>query len=170
MKHLFKVNFTVDHVTEQADLVMRMLEPWARQFVKKSEDYNNSGGAVSDNFGLMGQFMKLTDKIHKLRKPMWDDEINRRAGVPVDKLHFESAEEILDDIIGHAMLAKLELKQRREAVPKKRFSDLMPGIDHEALRQVSVSQDPLSSKNANSYVDGVYREGNPSFYPERPER
>lgn len=165
MRHLFKVNFTVDHVTEQADLVMRMLEPWARQFVKKSEDYNNSGGAVSDNFGLMGQFMKLTDKIHKLRKPMWDDEINRRAGVPVDKLHFESAEEILDDIIGHAMLAKLELKQRREAIPKKGMK--------EPLREPfseTVSQDPLSSKNANSYVDGVYREGNPSFYPERPER
>lgn len=165
MRHLFKVNFTVDHVTEQADLVMRMLEPWARQFVKKSEDYNNSGGAVSDNFGLMGQFMKLTDKIHKLRKPMWDDEINRRAGVPVDKLHFESAEEILDDIIGHAMLAKLEIKSRREAIPKKGMK--------EPLREPfseTVSQDPLSSKNANSYVDGVYREGNPSFYPERPER
>ena len=165
MRHLFKVNFTVDHVTEQADLVMRMLEPWARQFVKKSEDYNNSGGAVSDNFGLMGQFMKLTDKIHKLRKPMWDDEINRRAGVPVDKLHFESAEEILDDIIGHAMLAKLEIKSRREAIPKKGMKEPLRDPFSEP-----VSQDPLSSKNANSYADGVYREGNPSFYPERPER
>ena len=154
-------------MTEQADLVMRMLEPWARQFVKKSEDYNNSGGAVSDNFGLMGQFMKLTDKIHKLRKPMWDDEINRRAGVPVDKLHFESAEEILDDIIGHAMLAKLEIKNRREAIPKK-TKGVNIEIDEAALRRVS--QDPLSSKNANSYADGVYREGNPSFHPERPER
>ena len=170
MRHPFKLDLIIESVPTQAVDVLSMFEPWARQFVKKNQDYNNSGGAVSDNFGLMGQFMKLTDKIHKLRKPMWDDEINRRAGVPVDKLHFESAEEILDDIIGHAMLAKLELKQRREAVPKKRFSDLMPGIDHEALRQVSVSEDPLSSKNANSYVDGVYREGNPSFYPERPER
>ena len=165
MRHPFKLDLIIESVPTQAVDVLSMFEPWARQFVKKNQDYNNSGGAVSDNFGLMGQFMKLTDKIHKLRKPMWDDEINRRAGVPVDKLHFESAEEILDDIIGHAMLAKLEIKSRREAIPKKGMK--------EPLREPfseTVSQDPLSSKNANSYVDGVYREGNPSFYPERPER
>ena len=167
MRHPFKLDLIIESVPTQAVDVLSMFEPWARQFVKKNQDYNNSGGAVSDNFGLMGQFMKLTDKIHKLRKPMWDDEINRRAGVPVDKLHFESAEEILDDIIGHAMLAKLEIKNRREAIPKK-TKGVNIEIDEAALRRVS--QDPLSSKNANSYADGVYREGNPSFYPERPER
>lgn len=113
MGHSFKFNFEVPAPSEQADAVFRMIHPWVGQFARKNQDYTNSGGAVSDNFGIMGQFMKLTDKIHKLRKPMWDIRL-RGATEHEDDLNYESADEILDDIIGHAFLAKLYLAQERE--------------------------------------------------------
>lgn len=113
-------SFSVDHkVSDQARAVINMLPAWINLFVKKNQDYTNSGGQVADNFGIMGQFMKLTDKVHKLRKPLWDCEIQRQAGLAPDKnypsdLNFEDAAEILDDIIGHCMLTKLYLKEQKK--------------------------------------------------------
>lgn len=105
-------------VSRQAEAVFALIEPWVDQFNKKNQDYTNSGGAVSENFGILGQYMKLVDKVHKLRKPMWDSEIVRQAmnlghvTKRAEELNFEDAQEILDDIIGHALLAKLHLKER----------------------------------------------------------
>ena len=102
--------------TDQAKRVHHLMSIWFDEFLKKNQDYQTSTGNVSENFGLMGQYMKLTDKIHKLRTPMWDDEILRQAGKEgiVKELNFEGAEEILRDIIGHCFLALDFMEQRDE--------------------------------------------------------
>lgn len=90
-------------------------------FDRKSKDYTNSSGQVFEDSGLMGQFMKMRDKVKKLQKPMWDAEIvreARRLGLTASsqdlaKLEFEDAEEILKDMIGHAVLAISILKSRK---------------------------------------------------------
>lgn len=121
-------------VSDQAQRVFDMIIPWADQFNRKNQDYTNSGGAVSDNFGIMGQFMKLTDKIHKLRKPMWDVRL-RGATEHEDDLNYESADEILDDIIGHAFLAKLYLQEEREKSFKPKLG-MNPKITAPAVRPI----------------------------------
>lgn len=107
-------------VSEQAMEVIDLMLEWVHQFNLKNQDYTNSDGNVADNFGVMGQFMKLKDKIHKLKKPLWDNQILIQAGLLSPKgpirpqdMNFEDAEEILDDIIGHALLAKLKLRERK---------------------------------------------------------
>lgn len=100
--------------TPQADRIMYLVDEWFAEFVKKNSDYQTSSGNVSENFGLMGQYMKLNDKIHKLRKSMWDAEVVKEAmgqGLSNPKpdvtapFQFEGTEEILRDIIGHCFLA-----------------------------------------------------------------
>lgn len=94
-------------------------------FERKSKDYTNSGGQVFEDSGLMGQFMKMRDKIAKLKKPMWDREVLRQAAAmagrtdprftaetPHLNLEFEGAEEILMDLIGHSLLAISVLRER----------------------------------------------------------
>lgn len=91
-------------------------------FSAKSQDYTNSNGAVFEDSGLMGQHLKLTDKVKKLRKTMWDAEIIREArnlGITADngdlqQLRFEDTEEILMDVIGHCALAISILRGREE--------------------------------------------------------
>lgn len=96
-------------------------------FERKSKDYTNSGGQVFEDSGLMGQFMKMRDKISKLKKPLWDAEILRLAEEHLGGSHivgsareelgleFENAEEILMDLIGHSLLAISVLRKRDEA-------------------------------------------------------
>ena len=101
--------------TEQSGRVAQLANRWFNEFRRKSEDYQTSTGNVSENFGLMGQYMKLTDKIHKLRRPMWDNEILRQATPEsLPEFNFESTEEILRDIIGHCFLALDFMEQRDE--------------------------------------------------------
>lgn len=94
-------------------------------FERKSKDYTNSGGQVFEDSGLMGQFMKMRDKISKLKKPLWDREIRRQAAemagrtdprftaeTPHLNLEFEGPEEIIMDLIGHCLLAISVLRER----------------------------------------------------------
>ncbi|AOE44874.1 hypothetical protein BI084_gp62 [Gordonia phage Terapin] len=115
--------FLVKPATKQGERVGVLMSEWWDEFVRKNADYQTSTGNVSENFGLMGQYMKLTDKIHKLRKPMHDAEILRQAeglGADVDPdlylapFQFEGTEEILRDLIGHAFLALDFIKQQKE--------------------------------------------------------
>lgn len=108
--------------TEQAKRVMELMWVWWEEFEAKNRDYQTSTGNVSENFGLMGQYMKLTDKIHKLRKSMWDAEVIKEAmgqGLSNPKpdvttpFQFEGTEEILRDIIGHCFLALDFIEQKR---------------------------------------------------------
>ena len=96
-------------------------------FERKSEDYTNSSGEVFEDSGLMGQFMKIRDKSKKLKKPMWDAEIVREAKLlglatsseELIKLQFEDTEEILMDLMGHAVLAISILRKRKAAAEAK---------------------------------------------------
>ncbi|AWY06166.1 hypothetical protein PBI_SUZY_61 [Gordonia phage Suzy] len=121
--------FLVKPATEQGERVGVLMSEWWDEFVRKNADYQTSTGNVSENFGLMGQYMKLTDKIHKLRRPMWDAEISEawyqankemiaRLGIEVsdrqEQFNFEGAEEILRDLIGHAFLALDFIRQQKE--------------------------------------------------------
>ncbi|UVK63868.1 hypothetical protein SEA_LILYPAD_64 [Gordonia phage LilyPad] len=114
--------FLVKPATKQGERVGVLMAEWWDEFVKKNADYQTSTGNVSENFGLMGQYMKLTDKIHKLRKSMWDAEVIKEAmgqGLSNPKtdvttpFQFEGTEEILRDIIGHCFLALDILEQKR---------------------------------------------------------
>ena len=112
--------------TEQQKRIHEEMFVWWKEFLRKNQDYQTSIGNVSENFGLMGQYMKLTDKIHKLRRFMWDAEVIRQAvemtgSKPNDmKLieefayNFEGAEEQLRDIIGHAFLALDFINERNK--------------------------------------------------------
>ena len=97
-------------LTPQAIAVVKLLGTWFDQFQRKSQDYQNSGGNVSQNFGVLGQYMKLADKILKLRRPLWDERVGPPSSITTS-FNFESTQEILDDIIGHAFLLKIMLEE-----------------------------------------------------------
>ena len=91
---------------------------WFEEFCLKSQDYETSDGNVSESFALMGQYMKLTDKIRKLKRKMWDEQVIEEAvrigameQLDLDEYNFEGPEEILRDIIGHCFLALDFLQQ-----------------------------------------------------------
>lgn len=67
-------------------------------FINKNASYQGKNGNVSERFGTAGQFMKLSDKVEKLKKPLWDD---RGVG---EELPFEGVEEVLMDMLGHILL------------------------------------------------------------------
>ncbi len=132
------VSGVYEPITEQQKRIHEEMFVWWEEFMRKNQDYQTSSGNVSENFGLMGQYMKLTDKIHKLRRYMWDLEVIRQAvemtgSKPNDtKLieefsprwcsatcypkpyNFEGAEEQLRDIIGHAFLALDFINERNK--------------------------------------------------------
>lgn len=101
-------------VSPQAeDILFTFLNNWVNQFVRKNSDYTTAGGGVSDQFHVMGQYMKLHDKVAKLKRPLWDNPLREEQGLePSPEFNFESAEEILDDIIGHCFLTKHYLRTK----------------------------------------------------------
>ena len=61
-------------------------------FIKKSRDYGKTG----DTLGARGQFADMWRKFGKIKHQVWDH--------PERAVHFEGVEEILKDLIGHAIL------------------------------------------------------------------
>ena len=132
-------------------------------FERKSKDYTNSGGQVFEDSGLLGQFMKMRDKISKLKKPLWDAEILRQAqqirNVPPQEataedvailneidLEFEGAEEIMMDLVGHCLLAISVLRERdRRDRQAKNFQQNPDGSLHyeEAPKAPKDENDPF---------------------------
>ncbi len=120
-----------DMPTNDAHLYNDIWEDAHELFRRKSKDYTNSNGQVFEDSGLLGQYMKLSDKIKKLKKPMWDAEIVRQAELLSEDtegfrdsfstanfdLGFEGAEEIMMDIMGHCILAISILRKREADVP-----------------------------------------------------
>ena len=141
-------------ITENEDGITRDIElrlDMAKIFVDamslfsvKSKDYTNSNGAVFEDSGLIGQHLKLTDKVKKLRKTMWDSEIVREAqalGATVADdnpiaLEFEGTEEILMDIIGHCALA-ISIVRRRELEERLAASEARSRIE-EAISEGTI--------------------------------
>lgn len=131
---------------DMAQIFIDMME----LFSAKSKDYTNSNGAVFEDSGLMGQHLKLTDKVKKLRKTMWDAEILREAeglmggSYVVSEarewlgLRFEDTEEILMDIVGHCALAISILRSRAE---EKKVEDekVRSKVESDILRGATAS-------------------------------
>lgn len=119
-------------------------------FFLKSEDYTNSGGQSFEDAGLLGQYMKLRDKINKLRKPMRDAEIVNEAlklglankevedaAVKLSSpLQFEGTEEILMDIIGHCVLSIGILRKREGRDLEESAAAIREKAHHEFLQKV----------------------------------
>ena len=64
-----------------------------RLFAAKNAAYGNA----SERFGVVAQYMKMVGKLDKLEKPLYED---RGLG---QELEFEGVEEVLFDLIGHAL-------------------------------------------------------------------
>jgi hypothetical protein len=78
------------------DLLKRELGPAIALFRSKARDYSERSGIfTADLLGSQGQFAEIWRKIPKLKKGMWDGEV----------LENESVREILQDIVGHCLLA-----------------------------------------------------------------
>lgn len=84
------------HPSPVDDLLAEVLPPTVSLFRSKARDYSERSGIfTADLLGARGQFAEIWRKIPKLKKGMWDGET----------LENESVEEILQDIIGHCILA-----------------------------------------------------------------
>ena len=144
--------FVTEETPVQIDLRDDMAEIFIdmmKLFSAKSKDYTNSNGAVFEDSGLIGQHLKLTDKVKKLRKTMWDAEIVREAralGVTADngdllELQFEDTEEILMDIVGHCALAISILRkreQKRVAENREKRRKLEEFMEAEPVSQIGL--------------------------------
>lgn len=96
-------------------------------FLEKQKDYAQADGSqVADEWGVMAQFMKMNDKLKKLRRPLYEEEILRLAvkispgdfdsenPITVREFQFEGTQEILMDLIGHAWITLKMLEDREE--------------------------------------------------------
>jgi hypothetical protein len=93
------VHYEINNLpTEQAKVIFRDLLPdMLERFLSKNKDYG-------DNFidlGPAAEFVRIANKFGKLKQVMWDGE----------KLEHESIEEVLDDFLGHVLLARLGLRR-----------------------------------------------------------
>ena len=130
-KVIFRIDGFEDNEVDLSEDVIDALLGAIDLFSEKSKDYTGSSGKpLHEDSGLMGQYLKLRDKIEKLRKTMWDAEIVREAqrlGADVEKcdlsLRFEGTEEILNDVIGHCVLAISILRKRDQADRRKKLEE-----------------------------------------------
>jgi hypothetical protein len=88
---------------EIADIPDRFLALRDEAFARFAEGYAEYGDGAADEMGLAAQWLDLNRKVKKLKREMWNGEDGT--------LTRESTEEILQDIIGHALLA-LDMRQR----------------------------------------------------------
>lgn len=92
--------------TEQSSRILDEILPNAiALFLRKNADYNIVGIDIAATLGVRGQWSDMYRKIAKLKQSMWD-----QSG---EGLEFESAEEVIQDLIGHCLLSLLFLKDER---------------------------------------------------------
>lgn len=87
---------TSDFASPVDDLLREHLYPAIQLFRRKAKDYSEADGFfTADHLGAAGQYGDLFRKMPKLKKSMWDGE----------KLEGEQPLEILQDFLGHVLLA-----------------------------------------------------------------
>lgn len=93
------------YATDQAEEIFKKILPGVLdRFVRKNADY----GGTAHFLGAKGQFADINPKFWKLKRALWDGE----------KLVGESVEEILCDLVGHALLSLYFLElERQGALP-----------------------------------------------------
>jgi hypothetical protein len=97
------------YATDQSEEIFKNVLPAVlERFVRKNADY----GGTAHFLGAKGQFADINPKFWKLKRALWDGE----------KLVGESVEEILDDLIGHCLLALYFIGNERPIF--KDFEDL----------------------------------------------
>ncbi|QNJ55377.1 hypothetical protein SEA_LITTLEFELLA_66 [Gordonia phage LittleFella] len=98
-------------ITAMNEELQEIIAEFTEEFAAKQQDYEGTR-----NFGVLGQYMKIANKVDKLNRTMYEGEIYSRAkewfpdefkkASNVDfSLNFEGTEEILRDIAGHCFLA-----------------------------------------------------------------
>lgn len=111
------------YATDQAESIFKEILPAVLdRFVRKNADY----GGTAHFLGAKGQFADINPKFWKLKRALWDGE----------KLVGESIEEILDDLIGHCLLALYFLDGERPDF--KDFEDLR---DRDGAKAWDTTQD-----------------------------
>lgn len=81
-----------DYEREREERWAALMDEAFELFIKKSRDYGKTG----DTLGARGQFADMWRKFGKIKHQVWDH--------PERTVHFEGVEEILKDLIGHAIL------------------------------------------------------------------
>jgi hypothetical protein len=141
--------------TEQSSRILDEILPNAiALFLRKNADYNIVGIDIAATLGVRGQWSDMYRKIAKLKQSMWD-----QSG---EGLEFESAEEVIQDLIGHCLLSLLFLKDERldKSLDKmsKTHDEIMQermGIDHPPTIQEAIAfRDKLAPQRYTSVKDG----------------
>ncbi|QHB37485.1 hypothetical protein SEA_AIKOY__81 [Mycobacterium phage Aikoy] len=84
--------------TEQATVIVRDILPdILNRFLAKNRDYGEP--SPGNDLGPKAEFVRLWNKVLKLRRALWEDEA----------LEFEQVDEIIDDLVGHLLLARFGL-------------------------------------------------------------
>lgn len=102
------VRLEIDNIpTQEAVEICKYILPDVLEaFLKKNRDYGDSTyGANAMRLGPKAQFVDIWRKVKKLKRAIWDGE----------QLHGEQPEEILQDFLGHVLLALLDYRKDRNA-------------------------------------------------------
>ena len=84
-------------------LPWRLIDVNQQAMLKFAEAYKEYGDGAADEMGLAGEWAELHRKVKKLRRAMWDGDESY--------LTRESLTTVLQDLIGHALLA-LDMVER----------------------------------------------------------
>jgi hypothetical protein len=76
-------------------IVLEVLPATLELFLRKNAEY----GVDEFSLGPKAEFVRIWNKVRKLKAGLWDSQ----------ELEFEQVSEILDDLIGHLLLARLGL-------------------------------------------------------------
>ena len=89
-----------DHINSHTYAIFSDILPRAMQlFAAKNAAYATKDGTgnASERFGVVAQFMKMVGKLDKLEGPLFEEQGKG------PELEFEPVEEVLFDLIGHAL-------------------------------------------------------------------
>ena len=87
-----------DPQTQEARIILKyILPPALNLFLAKNKDYDIPGINIAQELGTRGQWADMYRKIAKLKQSMWE-----KNG---EGLEFETAEQVLYDLLGHVLLA-----------------------------------------------------------------
>lgn len=96
-------------------IVHEIVPEVVKLFVQKNADY----GDTSFDLGIKGQYAELHRKIGKLKRTMWDG----------NGLKFEQTEEVLMDLIGHALLSLYFLQEEDQKAKSAWWSNNLKELD-----------------------------------------
>lgn len=91
--------------TNQANTIVReLLAPMLERFLSKNADYGDCFDGMS--LGPKAEFVRMWNKFGKLKQVLWDGKT----------LEYEQVTEVLDDLLGHILLARFGLMNPSDKV------------------------------------------------------